>query len=143
MRRLPFAALAAALLLPLGATVHAANGIPKTLNIQLPYPAEVSLVQERMGWTFLDSSSNLPLYVHQRPLAGKSDCDRTCEGQWIPLLAPAGEKPLGEWTILLRKDGRRQWAFDQYPVYTHLHDQPGMPSAHDTEGAWRLLHFSS
>jgi predicted lipoprotein with Yx(FWY)xxD motif len=117
--------------------------LPKSLNTQLPYPAEVSLVQERMGWTFLQSSSNLPLYVQVSASPGGAACDRACERQWIPLLAPAGEKPLGQWTIFVRKDGRRQWAFDQNPVYTYLHDKPDMATRDGAGGVWHLLHFSS
>lgn len=94
-----------------------------------------------MGWTFLQSPSNLPLYVYEPASTGKLTCDSTCEKQWIPLLAPAGERPVGDWTILERKDGRRQWAFDRYPVYTHLHDKPDTPVGEADGGLWHLLHF--
>ena len=94
-----------------------------------------------MGWTFLQSPSNLPLYVYEPASTGKPTCDSTCEKQWIPLLAPAGERPVGDWTILERKDGRRQWAFDRYPVYTHLHDKPDTPVGEADGGLWHLLHF--
>ncbi|MEP6549169.1 MAG: hypothetical protein ABJD53_17050 [Gammaproteobacteria bacterium] len=62
--------------------------------------------------------------------------------QWIPLLVSAGEKSLGEWTIFVRKDGRRQWAFKQRPVYTHIHDSPDMPTGDGVDGVWHLMpHF--
>lgn len=96
-----------------------------------------------MGWTFLQSSSNLPLYVYGPAASGKSVCNAACERQWMPLLAPAGEQPLGQWTILMRSDGRRQWAFDRYPVYTYLHDKPDMPTADGADGVWHLMHFRS
>jgi predicted lipoprotein with Yx(FWY)xxD motif len=119
------------------------RGLPQRLNIQLPYPVEVSLVQDRMGWIFLQSSSNLPLYVYEPASPGRPICNQACEKQWMPLLAGAGEQPLGQWTLLLRADGRRQWAFDQYPVYTYLHDTPDMPTADGADGVWHLLHFRS
>jgi predicted lipoprotein with Yx(FWY)xxD motif len=111
---------------------------------QLPYPAEVSLVQERMGWTFRQSPSGLPLYLYEPDSPVTSVCNSACESKWIPLLAPAGEKPLGDWTIFVRKDGRRQWAFEQHPVYTHLHDTPATPTGDREDGVWHLMpHFRS
>ncbi len=96
-----------------------------------------------MGWTFLQSSSNLPLYVNESASPGETACNSACEKQWIPLLAPTGEKPLGEWTIFVRKDGRRQWAFERYAVYTYLHDRPDRPTRDGAGGVWHVLHFSA
>src|SRR5665213_733721 len=107
---------------------HASESLPKTMSAQLPYPAAVSLMQDRMGLTYRQSPSGLPLYLYGADSPGKSACNSTCEMQWIPLLVSAGEKSLGEWTIFVRKDGRRQWAFKQRPVYTHIHDSPDMPT---------------
>lgn len=126
------------------ATCHASDGIQKASIMQLPYPAEVSLVQERMGWTFRQSLSGLPLYLYEPDSQVTSGCNRACESQWIPLLAPADEKPLGYWTILVRKDGRRQWAFEHHPVYTHPHDTPDKPTGTGVHGAWHVMpHFRS
>ncbi len=144
MRSLNFAAVVVALGLIISATGHASESALKTSITQLPYPAEVSLVQEQMGWTFRQSSSNLPLYLYEPDSPTKSVCNSACETQWIPLLAPAGEKPLGDWTPFMRKDGRQQWAFEQHPVYTHLHDTPDMPTGDGVDGVWHLMpHFRS
>ncbi len=124
-------------------TGHASQSDRTTSITQLPYPAEASLVQQPLGWTFESSSNDLPLYLYE-PLSGKSTCNSACAKQWIPLLALPGEKPLGDWTIVVRKDGRRQWAFEQHPVYTHLHDKPDMPAGAGVKGDWRLMpYFSS
>jgi predicted lipoprotein with Yx(FWY)xxD motif len=110
---------------------------------QLPYPAEVSLVQEQMGWTYRQSSNNLPLYLYE-PASAETHCTAACERQWVPLLAPSNEKPLGDWTIFVRGDGRAQWAFQQHPVYTHLHDTPSHAAGPVTRGAWHPMpHFAS
>ncbi|HTW74516.1 MAG TPA: hypothetical protein VMD56_06295 [Steroidobacteraceae bacterium] len=130
----------AALGLLAGPAGHASRSIPTTSITQLPYPAEVSLLQRPMGWTF-ESSANLPLYLYEPPASGAPACDRSCERQWLPLLASAGEKPLGDWTILVRRDGRRQWAFERHPVYTHAHDRPEMPIAARRRGVWHLMPY--
>lgn len=54
------------------------------------------------------------------------DKRRSCQDLWPPVVAPADAKPVGKWTIIKRKDGRNQWAYDGYPVYTSdLDKKPG------------------
>src|SRR5665213_208767 len=144
MRGLPFATVVVALGLAFSISAQASESLPKTLSTQLPYPAGVSLVQDRMGWTYRQSSTDLPLYLYEKDSRDKSVCNSACETQWIPLLAPTSEKSLGEWTIFVRKDGRRQWAFEQRPVYTHIHDAPDSPTGDGEGGVWHLMpHFRS
>jgi predicted lipoprotein with Yx(FWY)xxD motif len=42
---------------------------------------------------------------------------------WPPVLAPADAKPVGDWTIVTRKDGAKQWAYDEHPLYTSVFDK--------------------
>lgn len=50
----------------------------------------------------------------------------TCTQHWPPLLAADGAKPVGNWTILDRTDGTKQWAYKEYALYTsHLDARPG------------------
>ena len=50
----------------------------------------------------------------------------TCEQEWPPAIAPADAKPVGDWTLLIRKDGRKQWAYDGAALYTSsLDKRPG------------------
>lgn len=50
----------------------------------------------------------------------------SCTDVWPPVLAKPGAKPVGKWTILDRKDGRKQWAYDGYALYTSVLDRgPG------------------
>lgn len=139
MRTLPVAVI----LTFIGLGAHAAGDEPISIT-QLPYPAEVSLVQDAMGWTYRQNPSNLPLYLYEPASPGASNCNHSCERQWLPLLVPPAGKPLGEWTILMRSDHRRQWAFEQHAVYTHVHDSPGDAAGARAGGAWHLMpHFRS
>jgi predicted lipoprotein with Yx(FWY)xxD motif len=135
----------AALTLTLMATPgRSAESMPTTVNTDLPYPAAVSLVQESGGWTFRQNLTSAPLYFNEKDSPDKSVCDSACETQWHPLIAKAGEKSLGEWTIFRRKDGRRQWAFKKRPVYTHIHDSPDKPNGDGLDGVWHLMpHFAT
>lgn len=50
----------------------------------------------------------------------------SCVQMWAPVIAAAGARPVGKWTVITRKDGLRQWAYDELPVYTSALDQgPG------------------
>lgn len=110
---------------------------------QLPYPAQVSLVQESMGWTYRQDATNLPLYLYE-PVSAKVPCTAACERQWVPLLAPAHARPLGDWTIFIRPDGRSQWAFLQHPVYTRRNATPDQTAVPRVDDAWQLMpHFQS
>ncbi len=53
---------------------------------------------------------------------------------WPPVIAADGAKPVGKWSLIKRKDGRQQWAYDGFVLYTSVLDKrPG-----DTIGDTRL-----
>lgn len=50
----------------------------------------------------------------------------SCTDVWPPVLAKPNAKPVGKWTIIERKDGGKQWAYDEYALYTSVLDRgPG------------------
>jgi len=50
----------------------------------------------------------------------------SCVQMWPPFLAAADAKDIGKWTTMERKDGRKQWYYDGWPIYTATLDhQPG------------------
>lgn len=54
------------------------------------------------------------------------DKRRSCAEEWPPVFAEDGAKPVGAWTIVERPEGRKQWAYEGYPLYTSLTDKkPG------------------
>jgi hypothetical protein len=119
---------------------RASAGIPKTANINLPYPGQIDLDQEPSGWTFRLNLNELPLYISTADPPGKSACNEDCAKKWIPVIAEADSKPLGDWTIVVRKDGKRQWAFKNHPVYTHVNDSSNKTTG--VAGSFHLMpHF--
>jgi predicted lipoprotein with Yx(FWY)xxD motif len=54
------------------------------------------------------------------------DKRRGCDQLWKPKLAPADAEPVGKWTLIKRKNGQSQWAYDGLPLYTSDRDRkPG------------------
>src|SRR3569623_3775945 len=76
----------------------------------------------------LVNTEGLTVYTFDKDVAnsGKSACNGDCAVKWPPVLATANDKPQGAYTIVVRDDGRRQWAYRGKPVYTWPEDQePG------------------
>jgi predicted lipoprotein with Yx(FWY)xxD motif len=50
----------------------------------------------------------------------------SCQAMWPPAFAAKGAEGIGRWTVLERRDGRRQWAYDGSALYTSVRDrEPG------------------
>src|SRR5262249_55367378 len=59
----------------------------------------------------------------RKSLAGTT---ATCAAQWPPLLAQDNAQSVGDWTLVKRPEGTRQWAYKGYPVHHSYKDQlPG------------------
>lgn len=66
------------------------------------------------------------LYVHEQDAPGQSRCTGECATRFQPVTPLEGAVPVGEWTIIERDDGARQWALRGQPVYTFAEDaDPG------------------
>ena len=62
-------------------------------------------------------------------------CTGGCLHDWLPRPAPAMARDFGDWSIVDRPDGVRQWAFDNQPLYSHVHDfKPGDLAGHEVAG---------
>lgn len=83
----------------------------------------------------------MTLYTFDRDAAGsgRSVCNGPCAQNWPPLLAPADAGASGEWTVVTRDDGARQWAYKGKPLYYWVKDsKPGDRSGDGFNNAWRL-----
>lgn len=58
----------------------------------------------------------------------------SCTSVWPPVLAPEGAEPVGEWSIIERNDGARQWAYGGQPLYTSILDR----QTGDVRGATKM-----
>jgi predicted lipoprotein with Yx(FWY)xxD motif len=79
-----------------------------------------------------------PLYTFANDrTAGKSACNNACATAWPPLAAAAGAADDGDWTVVTRDDGSKQWAYKGKPLYTYRADAPGKPAS-GVGPAWPL-----
>ena len=87
----------------------------------------------------LADSKGMTLYVFDKDAAGsgKSMCNGPCANNWPPLVAGDTDKATGDWSMLTRDDGRKQWAYKGKPVYTWIKDQkPGDMSGDGFNTVW-------
>ncbi|PTT90926.1 hypothetical protein DBR42_04920 [Pelomonas sp. HMWF004] len=122
LRSLPCAAALAAVLL-----VTACASTP-------PAPAKVAD-------GVLVGANGMTLYTFDKDAAGsgKSVCNGPCAANWPPLAAAAGATGSGDWTVITRDDGARQWAFKGKPLYFWVKDQkPGDRTGDGVNKVWQL-----
>ncbi len=85
--------------------------------------------------------TQMTLYTFDRDAAGsgKSVCNGPCAANWPPLAAGADAAASGDWSVVTRDDGSRQWAYKGKPLYHWVKDQkPGDRSGDGFNNAWRL-----
>jgi predicted lipoprotein with Yx(FWY)xxD motif len=86
-------------------------------------------------------SGMMTLYTFDRDVAGsgKSVCNGPCATNWPPLMAAADSKASGDYTIIARDDGGRQWAYKGKPLYLWVKDaKPGDKTGDGFNNAWRV-----
>lgn len=89
----------------------------------------------------LAAQNGMTLYTFDKDAAGsgKSVCNGPCASNWPPLFAADGDRAAGDWSVITRDDGKKQWAFKGKPLYYWIKDQkPGDRSGDGVNNAWRL-----
>ena len=72
--------------------------------------------------------------------SGKSVCNDQCAKNWPPVMAKDNAKPEGDYTIIERDDGTRQWAYKGMPLYTFIKDKaPGDQSGDNVRDVWHIV----
>ena len=87
----------------------------------LAQTAPATIADTSKGKALVDGKG-MTLYVFDRDTAGTSNCSGQCVTNWPPLAAAADAKPSGQWTIIARSDGGKQWAYKGMPLYTFKKD---------------------
>ncbi|HJV93857.1 MAG TPA: hypothetical protein VJ572_10270 [Azonexus sp.] len=100
-------------------------------------PAAPAMVSNGM----LTGSNGMTLYVFDKDAAGsgKSACNGPCATNWPPLLAMDGDMASGDYSVISRDDGKKQWALKGKPLYYWGKDQkPGDTSGDGFNNVWHV-----
>lgn len=131
------------------------KGMQAAVVMQYYMPPDVAVMKDqRRGGLLVQASTGKVLYARDRAqwngtgahyargalrgnpatgtAIGLTGCDQECEKTWQPLLAPADATNWGNWTVLNRADGTKQWAYQSYALYTNAGEKAGEARNHDT-----------
>ncbi len=87
----------------------------------------------------LVNGKGMTLYTFDRDATGKSNCNGACLSNWPALSAAADAKASGDWTVVTRDDGAKQWAYKGKPLYTFAKDaKPGDAAGDGVNNVWHI-----
>lgn len=87
----------------------------------------------------VDPANGMTLYTFDKDSVGKSTCVGGCATNWPPFKAPADAKAEGDYTVVTREDGSKQWAYKGRPLYLWMKDQkPGDRTGDAFNNVWRV-----
>lgn len=90
----------------------------------------------------LVNQAGMTLYTFDKDMAGsgKSACNDACAGLWPPLMAAGNANASGEYSIISREDGSKQWALKGKPLYQFSKDkQAGERTGDNFRDLWHVV----
>jgi predicted lipoprotein with Yx(FWY)xxD motif len=87
----------------------------------------------------LVGANGMTLYTFDKDTAGsgKSACTGPCATNWPPLMAADADAASGDWSVVTRDDGKKQWAMKGKPLYFWAKDgKPGDKTGDGVLGVW-------
>jgi predicted lipoprotein with Yx(FWY)xxD motif len=84
----------------------------------------------------------MTLYTFDRDTtgSGKSVCNGPCATNWPPLMATDADTPAGDYTVVTRDDGKKQWAMKGKPLYYWAKDtRPGDKTGDNVGTVWHIV----
>jgi predicted lipoprotein with Yx(FWY)xxD motif len=103
--------------------------------------AGASSDQQRNQIVFADVKG-MTLYTTDKDTQpGKSSCTGDCVKDSPPFVAGADAKPVGDWSVISRDDGTKQWAWKGKPLYTFSKDVKYGDGSGTTVEGWHLAAF--
>ncbi len=87
----------------------------------------------------LTDAKGMSLYTFDKDATGTSNCNGKCAVAWPPLKAEDMAKGEGDFSVIKRQDGSKQWAYKGKPLYTWIKDtKPGDVTGDGVKDVWHL-----
>lgn len=79
----------------------------------------------------------MALYTYAADTPKKSNCVGACAKEWIPLYANVQDTQRGDFSVIQRPDGKKQWALVGKPLYYWAHDKKkGIAAGGEANPQW-------
>jgi len=87
----------------------------------------------------LTAANGMTLYIFDKDEPGVTNCYEQCAINWPPLIANEGDMAEGDYTLVERNDGGKQWAYKGMPLYLWIKDtNPDDKTGDGVGGVWHL-----
>ncbi|MBF9195655.1 COG4315 family predicted lipoprotein [Microvirga terrestris] len=108
-------------------------------SVALAQTAAPAKVADTSKGKALVDAKGMTLYTFDRDAAGKSACNGQCAQNWPPLMAAANASASGDWSVVTRDDGSKQWAYKGKPLYLWVKDtKPGEVTGDGVNNVWHV-----
>lgn len=88
---------------------------------------------------FLTDKDGMTLYIFDKDTDGVSNCAGDCLVKWPVLPASDSDKTKGDYGVIRRADGVKQWTYKGMPLYTFFKDtETGDIKGDGVKGVWHL-----
>lgn len=124
-------------LMPVTGSISMAADTSAVAPAKAEHPQNVALSQDAKGnWQYKSFPELATLYIYLKDTPGESHCNIGCDSAWPPLLVSSSESHprVGDWEVVVRRNGSRQWAYKGRPVYTRYHDMADSVSNIERDG---------
>jgi len=114
--------------------------LPLAASALLAQTAEPAKVGDTSKGKVLVDAKGMTLYTLDRDTApNKSTCNAQCAINWPPLMVSGDAKDSGNWTVVTRDDGGKQWAYKGKPLYFWKDDKkPGDVDGDNRNNVWHV-----
>ncbi len=103
--------------------------------------ASMSSAPAKVADGVLTGPNGMTLYTFDKDMAGsgKSVCNGPCATNWPPLMAADMDKASGDYSVVTRDDGKKQWALKGKPLYYWAKDaKPGDKTGDGFNKVWQV-----
>lgn len=110
----------------LGGTTREYEGDSPAIRVPVGPPPQVPpgfAVRTTVKGRLLTTDKNDSIYAYDEDTPELSRCDAECARTWKPVIAPGLARAHGDWSIIERSPGVRQWVYRGRPLYTYVLDQ--------------------
>ena len=121
---------------------HSGIALAAVAAMLLAACANMSYAPVKYSSGLMTGPNGMTLYTYDKDAigSGKSVCNGQCATNWPPFMAGATDQPGGDWTIVTRDDGSKQWAWGGQPLYYWAKDQkPGDVTGDGFNKVWHAV----
>ena len=101
--------------------------------------AAPAVTAKSAGGAMLTNADGMTLYTFDKDVDGALNCAGECAALWPILAASAGDKAKGDYAVIDRVDGTKQWTYKGNPLYTFAKDGAANDVKGDGfKGVWQI-----